>query len=130
MDLAARHHRQLLVEQRRERAQDAAFRLTAQPEQDEIVPRQNRVDDLRNNRLFVTDDPGEERVAAFELLNEVVANFVFDRAVGKARGSKFAECRRNRHVSRIQETGDRIQNAFGGFDRFERFGRRPDRVRA
>ncbi len=37
VDLAAGHHGNLGVEQRRERAQDAALRLAAQTKQDEVV---------------------------------------------------------------------------------------------
>ena len=67
MDLAARHDRDLLVEQVDERAQDAALRLAAQAEQDEVVPRQDRVDELRDDRVVVADDAGEERLAARSL---------------------------------------------------------------
>ena len=41
VDLALRNHRQPLVEQRRQRAQDARLRLAAQAEQDEMVARQD-----------------------------------------------------------------------------------------
>src|SRR5215475_6748637 len=39
--------------------QDAALRLAAQSEQDEIVLREDGVDQLRNDRIVVADDAGE-----------------------------------------------------------------------
>src|SRR5262249_15895703 len=47
--------RDLFVEQRRQCTQDAALGLAAQPKQDDVVPGQQRVDDLRNDGVFVTD---------------------------------------------------------------------------
>ena len=97
MDLAAGDDRQMLVEQRHERAQDAALRLTAQAEQNEVVTRENRVDQLRNDRFVVADDAGEQRLAAAELCDEVVADFVLHRSAGKrlrrrgASAAKIAE---------------------------------------
>ena len=79
VDLAAGHDRNLLVEQVDQRAQDPALRLAAQAEQDEVVARQDRVDELRNDGLVVADDAGEERLARLELPHEVVANFLLDR---------------------------------------------------
>jgi hypothetical protein len=49
VDLAARHDRDLVVEQRDERAQQARLRLAAQAEQDEVVLRQQRVHELRHD---------------------------------------------------------------------------------
>ena len=61
-------------------AQDAALGLAAQAEQDEILPRQNRVDDLRNDCVFKADDAGEERLLRLEPGNQVGAHLVFDAA--------------------------------------------------
>ena len=55
--------RALGIEQRGERAQDAAFGLAAQAEQDEVVARKEGVDDLRDDGVVVADDAGEERGA-------------------------------------------------------------------
>ena len=49
VDLAAGHDRDLVVEQRHQRAQQARLRLAAQAEQDEVVLREQRVDQLRND---------------------------------------------------------------------------------
>ena len=86
------------VKQRRQRAQDARLGLAAQSQQDEIVPRQNGVDDLRDDGIFVSDDAGKEwnrirpgrclcRVA--ESGDQVLAELVLD-AAGKAGRGEFA----------------------------------------
>ncbi len=80
MDLAARDDRDRLVEQTDERAQDAALGLPAQAEQDEIVARQNRVDDLRHDRVVEADDPRKERRARAQALDQVAADLVLDAA--------------------------------------------------
>ena len=87
VDLAARDHRQLLVEQRRQGAKDAALRLAAQTEEDEIVPRQDGVHDLWDDGVVVTDDAGEERRAAAQPLDQVLADLVFHRTSVDAAGS-------------------------------------------
>ena len=80
VDLAAGHDRNLLVEQIDQTAQDAALRLAAQTEQDEVVPRQNRVDQLRDDRFVVADDAGEQPFAGLQLAHEVVANLLLHRS--------------------------------------------------
>ena len=80
VDLAAGHDRHRVVEQRDERAQNPRLRLAAQAEQDEVVPRQERVDDLRHDGVFVADDAGEQRSALAEPVEQVLAHFVLDRA--------------------------------------------------
>ena len=79
VDLAAGDDRDLLVEQIDEAAQDAALRLAAQPEQDEVVARQDRVDELRDDRLVVADDARKERLARLQLADQVVADLLLDR---------------------------------------------------
>ena len=86
MDLAARHDGNRLVEQLGERPQDAALGLPAQAEQDEIVPRQDRVDDLRHDRVVEADDAREERRPRAEPLDQVVANLVLDAAAREPAG--------------------------------------------
>ena len=54
------------IEQIRQAAQDAALGLSAQPQQNEIVARQQRIDDLRNDRVFVAVHTREKRLAAFD----------------------------------------------------------------
>ena len=81
MNLAARDIRHLLVQHGGQRAQDAAFCLSAKSQQNEVMPRKNRVHDLRNHRVVITDDAGEERLPGFEAGDQVLAHLVFHAAV-------------------------------------------------
>ena len=92
------------IEKRRKRAQDAAFGLAAQTEQDEIVARENGVDDLRYDGIFVADDAGENQgIGIFaQACAEVVAQFVFHAPVfqtlfGKGTVAQFAQRARKTH---------------------------------
>ena len=85
VDLTAGNHRNLFVQQIDQAAQDAALRLTAQAEQDEVVPRQDRVHELRDDRLVVSDDAGKQPIAGVELPHEVVADFLLHRTGPGAR---------------------------------------------
>jgi hypothetical protein len=60
--------RDALVEQIGEQTNDAALCLAAQAEQDDVVPRQDRIDQLRNDRVVVADDAGKEFFAARSFL--------------------------------------------------------------
>ena len=79
VDLAARHDRDLVVEQIDQAAQDAALGLAAQSEQDEVVPREDGVDELRDDRLVVADDAREQLLARLQLADQVVADLLLDR---------------------------------------------------
>ncbi len=78
MNLASGDERHLGIEKSRERAQNAAFRLTAKSQKDEIVPRQNRIDDLRHNRVVVSNDSWENRAALAQPRHQVLTQFVLD----------------------------------------------------
>ena len=77
VDLASRDVGQLLVQQRRQHADDARLRLPAQPQQNEVVPRQQRVDDVRHHCLLKTDNAREQGFLLLQLANEVLTNLVF-----------------------------------------------------
>src|SRR5262245_4601147 len=79
MDLTARYHGNFRVEQIDQAPQDAALRLSAQSEQDEVVAREDRVDQLRNDGVVVADDAGKQRVAGLQLADQVVADLLLDR---------------------------------------------------
>ena len=53
----------LVVEQFDQLPQDPALRLAAEPEQDEVVAGEHRVDDLRDDRVVVPLDAGKQRLA-------------------------------------------------------------------
>ena len=61
MNFAARNKGYLRIEQGGQRPQNAALGLSAQPEQNEVMPRKNRVHDLRNDGIVVADNTREDR---------------------------------------------------------------------
>src|SRR5712664_1942819 len=68
---APRENRNLFVEQRDELAQDAALRLPAQAQQDEVVARQDGVHELRDDGLLVAHDTREQRRAVLEQADQI-----------------------------------------------------------
>ena len=94
VDLAARHDRDLIVEQRDERAKQARLRLPAQAEQDEVVLRQQRVHELRHDGVVVADDAREERLAGAELADQVLAHFLVHVAARHARRRRWRDADR------------------------------------
>jgi hypothetical protein len=78
--------------------------LTAQAEQNEIMPRKNGVHDLRHDSVVVADDAGEDAgvIVVTQAGDEVVAEFVFHAACaqalfGKSTAAQFAQCARKGH---------------------------------
>src|SRR4029453_2680538 len=90
VDLRPGDDRYGLVEQTGQLAQDAALGLTAQSEQDDVMSGQERIDDLRDDGVLVTDYAvdnfsfvifaREQVIAAAKGFDQVVTDFVFDRA--------------------------------------------------
>ena len=91
VDLAIFDDRNVLVQQARQRPQNAALRLPAQAEQNEIMAREHRVAQLRNHRVFVADDAGENRFTLADLVNEIVAHLVFNGDDAITRSAQLAE---------------------------------------
>ena len=91
MDLAPGHDRYGVIEQIHERTQDAALGLAAQPEEDEIVARQDGVDELWDHRVVVAYDAGEQAFAGAELPYQVVADFLLDATGAGARSVRLPE---------------------------------------
>src|SRR2546426_12117295 len=90
---APREDRDLLVEQRDERAQDAALRLPPQAQQDEVVPGEDAVDELRDYGVLIAHDPGEEEGAVLEQADEILPKLVLrseERRVGKECRSRWS----------------------------------------
>jgi hypothetical protein len=73
MDLAAFQVGQLRIEQRGQRAQNAALGLPAQPQQDKVVSRENGVDELRYDSVVIPDNPGKDGLAGAQLGDQIVA---------------------------------------------------------
>src|SRR6266478_990524 len=66
VDLAAGDDRNFDVQQLHKTAQDAALGLPAQTQEDEIMTRKERVDDLRHNGIFVAVDAWKKGLAFFD----------------------------------------------------------------
>ena len=54
--------------------------MAAEAEENEVVPRENCVDDLRHDGLLVAEDAGEQRAALTEPLEKVLPHLVLDGA--------------------------------------------------
>jgi hypothetical protein len=67
-----------------------AFALPAQTEQDEIVPGEDRVHDLRNDGAFVADDSREQFGALSEQAETIGAHLFLDRARSISGPAEFA----------------------------------------
>jgi hypothetical protein len=76
VDLTTRHHRNLVIEQRHQRAEQTRLRLPAQSKQDEVVLRKEGVDELRHDGIVVAHNAGKERLARAKLDNQVLAHFL------------------------------------------------------
>ena len=77
VDFAAGDHGNFRVEELDQAAQDAALRLAAQAQQDEIVARKQGVDDLRNHAVFVAMDAGKQRLVPLDRAQQIAANLIF-----------------------------------------------------
>ncbi len=89
--LAAGEDRDRFVEERRELPQDAALRLAAKTQEDEVVARQERVDDLRHHGVLIAPDAGEELVARLELPHQVGPDLVLHGSALVSRGPELAQ---------------------------------------
>ncbi len=96
VEVAAGDRRRVLVQEAGQGAQDARFRLTAQAEQDEVVSREDRVDDPRQDRLVVADDAGKQRLVRAQEGEQVGTHLLLDGAGAVAGGRELAEGRRKR----------------------------------
>src|SRR4029077_7265746 len=57
-------------------AENPRLRLAAQPEQNEVVARENGIDDLRDHRIVVPVHAREERLALFHLAEKIFAKLL------------------------------------------------------
>ena len=89
VDLAARDRRHVLVEQRDQRAHDAALGLPALAEKDHVVTRDDGIGELRKHGVVVPDDAGEQRLAGAQARDEVSPHLLLDGLVFMAAGAKL-----------------------------------------
>ena len=84
VDFAAGDDGDLRVEKLRQSAEDAALRLAAKPKKNEIVAGEQRVDNLRDDGVFVAMHAGKERLVFFDHAQKVLAHFVLHGARKRA----------------------------------------------
>jgi hypothetical protein len=85
VNLATENVRQVRIEQRGKRTENAALGLPAQSKQDEIVSRKNRIHNLRHNRVVIPDNAREYLLltTSAQSRDQVVAKFVFHTAASQ-----------------------------------------------
>src|SRR5580704_13057428 len=103
-NLAAGEIRHMRIKQCRKRAQNTAFRLSSQAEQNEVVPRENRVHNLWHNRIVIADNAGKNTrvITVTQAGDQVFTKLVFHTAgaqtiFGKDTAAQFAERMRKTH---------------------------------
>src|SRR5207253_3062149 len=96
IDLAPRNNGNLLVEEIGQPPQNPAFCLAAKAEENHVVPREDRIEDLRNDRLLISDNPGKNRIFLLQLADKIRPHFILDRSgrvrlVSEFAGSQIAQ---------------------------------------
>ncbi len=76
VNFAALDHRDLRIHEAHQPAQDARFRLSAQAEQNKVMPREDGVDDLRHHRIVVAVHAGKQLVSPFQFAQQIFAQFL------------------------------------------------------
>src|SRR5947209_8602022 len=76
-DLATGNVRQLGIEQCGQGAKDTALGLSAQAEQNKVVPGKNGVHQLGDDCVFIANDAGKNSFAAAQTCNQIFAEFIF-----------------------------------------------------
>src|SRR6185503_616389 len=84
-------NRYFIVQKLRELANDPAFGLTSQAEQDNVVAGKNGVGELRDYSFIIANDAAEKFFAGAKLLDQIRAQFVFDRDALVTALFKFTE---------------------------------------
>ena len=116
VDLAAGEGRHGVVEERHERSGQPALGLAALAEQDQVLAGQERVLDLREDRLVEADDPGKDALAALELPDEVLADLGLDGPRRVACLPQLADGSRLRHARDLtmRREASRVKQAHRG----------------
>ena len=102
VDLAAGDDRHPLVEQVDELADDARLRLPALAEEDHVVPGEQRVRELREHGVLVTDDAFDERPLLGEGSHRVRADLFLDGTRLPAAGAQVSEGCGTAHAASIR----------------------------
>ena len=78
VNFGAGDDRYFVIQKLGELADDAALGLSSEAQQNNVVPRENGVDELGDNCFVVTDDAAKKFLAARKFLYQICAQFVFD----------------------------------------------------
>ena len=104
VDLASGEVRHVRIEQRGQCPQDTAFGLAAESEENKIMARKQRVDDLRYHGIVIADDSREDRYVALftQAGDQIVAQFVLypscaQSLFGKLAAAQITQRARNTH---------------------------------
>src|SRR3954454_3796295 len=102
MNFTARDIRHLRIEQSSEGPQNPALGLSTQSQKNEIMTRKNGINNLRNYRVVVANDAGENRAWATQSGGQVFAHFIFHTTraqalFGEGTLAQVAECPRETH---------------------------------
>ena len=92
IDFRSSDYRNLVIKELSEPANNSALGLTAQTEEDYVVPGQNCVDELGNNSFVVTHNPREKFFSGAQFLNQIGAELIFYRDALVAAFLKFPQC--------------------------------------
>lgn len=106
--LATRDCRNLFVQQVCQVPYEPRLGLPAFAEQDQVVASEDPSLQRGENRFFVSDDRGEDPLASFEPVDEVVPQLLLDGAIGKTRRSQLSQGRRagaQRYLPRRSSSG-------------------------
>ena len=90
VDFAARNHRDHVIQKIDQSTENPALGLTSQSQQNHVMARKNGIRDLRNDGVFVSDDPGKHRLVCPKLTDKIRPHFVFDRSCPIGLPAKFA----------------------------------------
>ena len=76
VDLAPLDHRDIFIKQADQLPHDPGLRLSAQPEEDDVVLGQDSIDERRDDRLVVADNAGKKLFFIPDFADEIRAHFV------------------------------------------------------
>src|SRR5438552_16181347 len=89
VDLTARDHWNPLIQKIHKIPENPAFGLAAQSKQDHVVPGQDRIDDLRNNRFLVPHNSRKEGLHCLKFADEVGTHLILDRSCAISIGAEI-----------------------------------------
>jgi len=107
VQLGAGDVRDLLVEQVDELPQDARLRLAAQAQEDEVVAREDGVDDRRRHGLVVAQHAGEQGLTGAQLADEVRPQLVLHAAARQALPTGATQLGEDRGARSVRTLGCR-----------------------